>query len=154
MAENKRSLDIKDSEEDIQKLKAEKATIDLPDVSDIPGQEHIHVPSLGELADTTISSADEEGDNLFEEDEDDERDFTTGNLDPSSSDDNDLRRSMLDSKDNEGERLNERVNVSGSDLDMSGTDEDDVNESIGEEDEENNHYSLGSDSEQDGGSRG
>ncbi len=154
MAENNRSIDIKDSEKDIQKLKADKATIDLPDVSDIPGQEHIHVPSMGELGDTTISSADEEGDGVFEVDDADGRSFTTGNLDPSSRDDNDLRRSMLDTRDNEGEKLNEQVNVSGSDLDMSGVDEDDVNEGIGEEDEENNHYSLGSDSEQEGGSRG
>jgi hypothetical protein len=29
-------------------------------VNDIPGQEHVHPPSLGELADVTISSDDEE----------------------------------------------------------------------------------------------
>lgn len=155
MANNNGSLDLRDSSKDAEKLKADKGTIDLPDVSDIPGQEHIRVPSMGELADTTISSADEEGDGLFDdEDEEDSSIRTTGNLDPSSKDDNDLRRSLLDSRDNEGERLNESVNVSGSDLDMSGIDEDDANESIGEEDEENNHYSLGSDSEQEENTRG
>ena len=154
MANDNGSLDLRDSSKDAEKLKADKGTIDLPDVSDIPGQEHIHVPSMGELADTTISSADEEGEGLFEDDEEDQIVRTTGNIDPSSKDDNDLRRSLLDTRDNEGEKLNEQVNVSGSDLDTSGIDEDDANESIGEEDEENNHYSLGSDSEQEENTRG
>jgi hypothetical protein len=35
--------------------------------------------------------------------------------------------------------------VSGSDLDIPGTEMDDVQEAIGSEDEENNHYSLGGD---------
>jgi hypothetical protein len=35
--------------------------------------------------------------------------------------------------------------VTGEDLDVPGADEDDVNEDIGEEDEENNYYSLGGD---------
>ena len=35
--------------------------------------------------------------------------------------------------------------ISGSDLDTSGIDEDDLDEEIGEEDEENNPYSLGGD---------
>lgn len=52
--------DLTDSPSDQERLKPEKATIDLPDVSDIPGQEHVHVPPIGELADTTISSDDEE----------------------------------------------------------------------------------------------
>lgn len=45
--------------------KKDKNTIDLPDVSDIPGQEHVRPPRLGELADTTASSADEEGDDVL-----------------------------------------------------------------------------------------
>ena len=52
--------DLTDSPSDIERLQPEFTTIDLPDVSDIPGQENIHVPPLGELADTTISSDDEE----------------------------------------------------------------------------------------------
>jgi hypothetical protein len=62
---------------------------------------------------------------------------------------------MPDNKDTEGDPLNERINMSGSDLDTAIVDEDDADERIGEEDEENNTYSLGSDNEQDdGGSRG
>ena len=52
--------DLTDSPSDQERLQPEKTTIDLPDVSDIPGQEHVHVPPIGELADTTISSDDEE----------------------------------------------------------------------------------------------
>lgn len=52
--------DIRDSASDEERLQPEENTIDLPDVRDIPGQEHVHPPSLGELADTTASSADEE----------------------------------------------------------------------------------------------
>ena len=60
-----------------------------------------------------------------------------------------LRRAELDTTDNEGDPLNEGSlgsDVSGGDLDISGSDADDPMEAIGEEDEENNHYSLGSDS--------
>ena len=164
--------DITDSPRDRQELKQDKASFDLPDVRDIPGQEHVHVPPLGELADTTISSADEEGIGVFEDDTDDETRIVMGseddipkadkvalqrmdNLDVNQEDDAKLLRGMPDNKDDEGDPLNERVNLSGSDLDTSVVDEDDADERIGEEDEENNTYSLGSDSEQDeGGSRG
>lgn len=57
--------DIHDSPRDEQRLQPDVVTMDLPDVSDIPGQENVHVPPLGELADTTISSDDEEGKNVF-----------------------------------------------------------------------------------------
>jgi hypothetical protein len=60
-----------------------------------------------------------------------------------------LRRAELDATDNEGDLLNESSlvdDVAGDDLDVSGADSDDPMESIGEEDEENNYYSLGSDS--------
>ena len=39
--------DIHDPERDQDKLKSETFIIDLPDVSDIPGQENIVVPSIG-----------------------------------------------------------------------------------------------------------
>ena len=61
-------------------------------------------------------------------------------------DDERLRKTELDETDDDGDELNEgsmATDVSGADLDTSGTDEDDANESIGEEDEENNTYSLG-----------
>jgi hypothetical protein len=59
-----------------------------------------------------------------------------------------LRRSELDATDTEGDPLNEASladDVSGGDLDIAGADADDPMEEIGEEDEENNYYSLGSD---------
>jgi hypothetical protein len=41
-------------------LKPDEATLDLPEVKDIPGQEHVRPLPPGEMADTTISSSDEE----------------------------------------------------------------------------------------------
>ena len=61
-------------------------------------------------------------------------------------DDQNLRRAALDDTDEDGTPLNEESfnkNVTASDLDLPGTELDDDNESIGEEDEENNDYSLG-----------
>ncbi|HEX6914062.1 MAG TPA: hypothetical protein VF145_02395 [Chitinophagaceae bacterium] len=57
--------DLQDSPRDEARLQPDEATIDLPDVKDIPGQEFVHPPSLGELADTTIASDDEEGVSIF-----------------------------------------------------------------------------------------
>ncbi len=68
--------------------------------------------------------------------------------DASTKDEQQLRRAELDDTDDEGEPLNEKTSanaISGSDLDTSGIDEDDMDEEIGEEDEENNPYSLGGD---------
>jgi hypothetical protein len=62
-----------------------------------------------------------------------------------SQDDEDVRGVVLDNQDFEGELLNEKVEVSGDDLDVPGSEDDDDNEEIGEEDEENNSYSLGGD---------
>lgn len=62
-----RQEDIHDSPRDEERLKPDEATLDLPDVSDIPGQEHVTVLPLGELADDTASSDDEEGDELLGE---------------------------------------------------------------------------------------
>jgi hypothetical protein len=158
--------DIHDSPKDEEKMKGETVVMDLPDVSDIPGQENIVVPVIGEMADTTISSDDEEGFGLFDDDEgDEETDLVMGNEadvsdtermvlkrageDMPDEDDPLLRRAELDTTDNEGDELNEgslATDVSGGDLDMSGVDSDDKMEAIGEEDEENNDYSLGSDS--------
>jgi hypothetical protein len=158
---NRRSDDLQDSKRDQERLKPDEAQIDLPDVRDIPGQEHIHVPPLGEMADTTISSADEEGAGIFEDDEEDETFITMGTENDiprtdkvalestdhlqTTDDDNDLRRSTLDQRDFEGERLNESFDRTGADLDVPGTTDDDRNEEIGAEDEENNSYSLGGD---------
>jgi len=64
------SQDLPDSVHDEERMQPEEVILDLPDVKDIPGQEHIVAPPLGALADTTISSDDEEGKGLFDDDED------------------------------------------------------------------------------------
>jgi hypothetical protein len=162
MAKEKKSArtdDIHDSPEDREKLKPDEAFIDLPDVKDIPGQEFIHAPRLGELADTTISSDDEEGVGLFNDDEEDdtliemgtEGDVTStdremlANMEhlQGGEDDMDVHRASLDNRDSEGDPLNEAADQGGTDLDVSGSEADDAMENIGEEDEENNQWSLG-----------
>lgn len=161
-----RNQDIKDSPGDTEKLRQEETTLDLPEVKDIPGQEHIHVAPLGELADTTISSDDEEGADLLDDwnDEDDasirmgtDADVTrsdrtileTADNFQATEDEDRLRKASMDDTDFEGESLNEAgfgKEQTGSDLDIPNSETDDANEEIGEEDEENNSYSLGSDS--------
>ncbi|MEO7802379.1 MAG: hypothetical protein ABIR81_10280 [Ginsengibacter sp.] len=67
------SEDIHDSPKDQEQLKSQTAIMDLPEVKDIPGQENIEPMPLGELADTTISSDDEEGVGILDfENEDDD----------------------------------------------------------------------------------
>jgi hypothetical protein len=61
------NADLPDSPHDAERLKGEEATIDLPEVKDIPGQEFVHTAPMGMLSDTTISSDDEEGKGLFDE---------------------------------------------------------------------------------------
>ncbi|MEP7318238.1 MAG: hypothetical protein ABI921_05845 [Panacibacter sp.] len=155
--------DLKDSKHDNELLKAEETTIDLPEVKDIPGQEHIRPLPAGEMADTTISSADEEGEGLLDDlnKEDDEDGL---NLDSDtivtaieqdllkkaagsviSEDTEEMHRAELDHTDDDGTPLNEESSFSkqsGSDLDIPGAELDDNDEKIGEEDEENNNYSL------------
>ncbi len=58
-------FDLPDSAADQQKLQPEQTVINLPDVADIPGQEHITVPQMGAFSDTTASSDDEEGTRVF-----------------------------------------------------------------------------------------
>jgi len=165
---NSIAQDLPDSKKDRKQLQQEETTIDLPEVKDIPGQEHIHVPPLGELADTTISSADEEGagllDDLNSEDTDKNPDADVSKTEktllrdasetlPTRDQDN-LNRAKLDRTDEDGELLNEKTGLSGSDLDVPGSEDDDENEEIGEEDEENNAYSLDSEDEDDSVSKG
>jgi hypothetical protein len=135
-----------------------KTNIDLPEVKDIPGQEHVRPPRLGELADTTPSSADEEGDDVLEPRDRDE-DIPSGtdaDVTPqerkvledidyrkAESEDQPLIEGQLDNTDDDGDPLNEEDgDLSGEDLDVPGAEDDDLNEEIGEEDEENNEYSL------------
>jgi hypothetical protein len=141
--------------------KKDKKSIELPEVKDIPGQEHVRPPRLGELADTTESSADEEGDEVFDQKDDelirgksnvtpDERRTLAGiDTHQAYSEDEVLNESALDNTDNDGDPLNEGgfgrgldEDVDGEDLDVPGSDEDEADEEIGEEDEENHEYSL------------
>ena len=157
------SGDLPDNEHDSERLQGEETTINLPDVSDIPGQQNISAPPLGELADTTASSDDEEGRGIFDDEEDTDVNFVMGTegdvrkderkaLDDDeympTRDENNLRNARMDDVDFEGEPLNEGSfgeQRSGGDLDVPGTRADNRNENIGEEDEENNEYSLGGD---------
>ncbi|HET6721315.1 MAG TPA: hypothetical protein VFH07_01140 [Chitinophagaceae bacterium] len=146
--------DLPETENDKKQLEPDEATLDLPEVKDIPGQEHVRPFLPGEMADTTISSADEEANELLDIDEDilsdNETNVTIAEKDllrrssesMSTADDQQLNYATLDNTDDEGTPLNEKVNLSGSDLDVPGSEEDDANEKIGEEDEENNAYSL------------
>ncbi len=132
-------------------------TIDMPDVSDIPGQEHIKPPRMNEMADVTISSADEEGEGILDavNGGTGEDDLLDDNVLLSETELSALERTdrtvspetndvshIVDATDGE-EKLNERARPfdMGKDLDIPGADGDDRNESIGEEDEENNEYS-------------
>ncbi len=150
--------DLKDSRKDEERLQPDTATLDLPEVKDIPGQENIRPPKFREYVDSTASSDDEEGKGIldFEEEDDDvdvdadvteeEKDLlerTENSMD--GEDDGDRRNATLDNKDDDGELLNEEVDASGKDLDVPGSEDDDDNEELGEEDEENNSYSLGGD---------
>jgi hypothetical protein len=157
--------DIHDSPQDEEKMKSETFVIDLPDVNDIPGQENIVVPNIGEMQDVTISSDDEEGLGLFDDEADEDTYPVMGNeADVSSTeatlltradeempdeDDQRLRRAELDKTDSQGDLLNEgslATSVSGSDLDTAANQGDIDNDALGQGDEENSHYSLGSDS--------
>ena len=164
-ANNDRLSPLIDSPEDRKKLEPQDTQIDLPGVEDIPGQENVIPLAMGELSDTTISSADEEGDSVFEENIDkDLKESADSNVsevekrnlhiaaNDMPGDDESLRQAALDSTDEDGTPLNEGSfgkNVAPDDLDVPGTQADDANEAIGEEDEENNEYSIGGDDNED-----
>ncbi len=144
--------------------KKDKNTIDLPEVSDIPGQEHIKAPRLCELADSTASSDDEEGDDILEDGDDDlgldrrsnvSKDERTmlGSIDRrrDDSEDKSLRTGLLDSTDEDGTPLNEKSfgnerndDLSADDLDVPRESDDDI-----DEDEENEDYSLSDNNDDD-----
>ncbi|MGZ8511219.1 MAG: hypothetical protein ACXWWA_12610 [Chitinophagaceae bacterium] len=159
---SKKTTDLPDSEKDKRHLKNEEFEIDMPDAQDIPGQENIHGLPPGEFADTTISSADEEGAGIL--DDTDRQDEVSGQLNANvtkdeikilddaagkinSTDQQNLDSAQLDQYDEDGELLNEKTGLSGKDLDVPGSELDDDNEDIGEEDEENNPYSLDEENE-------
>lgn len=150
---NLKNSEIHDPNRDQEKLKSEEIIIDLPEVKDIPGQANVKPPELNAQEDLTIASDDEEGAGIFEEEDanlkDDtnvsqvERELLKESETVGTDDDDDLKRAKLDDTDFEGEALNEKTTQDGKDLDVPGQENDDVNEEIGEEDEENNEYSLG-----------
>lgn len=152
--DNRSATDLSESKRDKKLLERDEATLDLPEVKDIPGQEHITPLPPGEMADTTISSADEEGDELLNVDDDilidktfnvtsAERDLLQRSTESmATGDDEQLNIADLDNTDEDGAAINEKTDRSGNDLDVPGSEEDDANEEIGEEDEENNSYSI------------
>jgi hypothetical protein len=159
--ENQSSIpgDLPDTPQDREKLKPEQTTIDLPDVKDIPGQEFVHAPNIGEMADTTAASDDEEGRGVFDLDE--SEDFTPGNEGDVSreerealrdttymptQDEDRLRQARMDNVDFQGEPLNEASfgegqSLSGADLDMDAANDDTRTDAMGQGDEENKLYS-------------
>ena len=156
------NTDLPDSARDKKELQPESANLDLPDIKDIPGQENIKPAPMGDLADDTIASADEEGNAIFNDniDEDIEEnsdsnvskeeieDLEKTANDLPTQDDINLRKAALDDTDDDDTPLNEssfKNNITGTGLDVPGAEDDDENEEIGEEDEENNEYSLGGD---------
>jgi hypothetical protein len=136
---NKKYLheDISDSPEDQEKLKGENATLNLPEIKDIPGAARSGKNSGSMPGDTTFSSADEEGDELFR-DEDTEgsnvssldKQLLRNSFNPSYDSDLPVDSLSLDSGDNEGELLEEGSQAK----DLFGKDLDD--DLIEEEDEE------------------
>ena len=153
-----------DSLHDREELKDLPESIDIPDAHEIPGQENFNPAPLGEVADTTISSADEEGDDVFDDNldqeildspdsnvSDEEQETLSRTFDDMPGDDENLREAALENRDDDGNELNEesfKNNISSSDLDIPGEELDDADEEIGEEDEENNDYSLGGDNDE------
>lgn len=145
--------------------KSDSISLDMPEVKDIPGQEHIRPPRIREMEDTTSSSSDEEGigvtdelntehppinpvDNLINAtpnpatDVTDEEKRLLERADrPISNDTENVQKLALDNTDGE-DPLNEGGHPAdmGEDLDVPGAELDDDNEEIGEEDEENNAY--------------
>jgi hypothetical protein len=154
-----KSGDLKISKKDKQKIKPQTLTMDMPEVKDIPGQEHIEVPQFREMQDVTISSADEEGEGILDDLNTDSEKIIDSASDvsrqekkllkksaghPSTEETEDFDKMALDERDDDGELLNEKgikKDRGGEDLDTPGTELDNDEEDIGEEDEENNIYS-------------
>jgi hypothetical protein len=125
----KNKQDLPDSENDKLHLQPEETTIELPDVEDIPGQEHIKVPLFNEFADITISSDGEEGISVFNQEKTEsnvsemERSLLqkSASQSPGNEDEKDIRIISLDRADNEGSPLNEGNLITdrfGEDLDL------------------------------------
>jgi len=139
-----------------QKPDNKEITIDMPEVKDIPGQEHVRPPRMREMEDTTPSSAGEEGEGILDDLNKDDLDIDEAKPNvtdmekkllkeadrPVSAETKDIRGAAVDKTDGE-EKLNEGGDLfdMGEDLDVPGSELDDEEEELGEEDEENNPYS-------------
>jgi hypothetical protein len=139
----KNTGDLRDPARDGEKLQGDQASLDLPEVSDIPGQENIIPPKLGEFADTTASSADEEysGEEKLMDNRSNVSDDEIKLLDKAFQQDKmegvDIDDLALDNKDEEGDPLNEgdlEKDLFGEDLDSPLVDEED-SEAEGEEED-------------------
>jgi hypothetical protein len=137
---NKKYLneDITDSQEDQEKLKPDQAIFDLPELKDIPGANRSGKNADQLPGDITISSSDEEGDELLEEndglDETNvsrlEKKLLRESFNPSYDQDLPVASLSLDDRDNDGDLLEETAQAK----DLFGKDLDD--ELVREEDEE------------------
>ncbi len=164
--------DIQDSPSDEERLQSDSFRIVLPEVSDIEGQEHVeNAAPLGEIADTTASSDDEEGirngNDLWADEEEQEEPIVMGteadvtpedlqllgdpDQDMDMGEDEAISTEGLDDTDFEGDPLNEGKSdlfTTGSDLDMPVNDgSNPLADSMGQGDEENDYYSLNDDEE-------
>lgn len=132
-------------------------TIDMPEVKDIPGQEHVRPPRMREMEDATASSDDEEGKGILDDLNKDDDEIITDDKSnvtrtekqllakadrPVEKETKNVNATRLDKTDGE-DPLNESSNTwdMGEDLDVPGAELDDDNEELGEEDEQNNPYS-------------
>lgn len=156
--------DSSDSKRKKAKLGQDGAYIEIPDVSDIPGQENITnagVPAA--MGDTTAASDDEEGvrdgKDIFEEGDNEteivmgtDADVTPEDLamlgekdqDMDMNEDEFIRKEGLDDTDLDGDPLNEAAvaeDSTGDDLDMPSEEDEESRKPV--DDEENDYYSLG-----------
>lgn len=141
-----------------QKPQADKpTTIDMPEVKDIPGQEHVKPPRMREMMDSTAASDGEEGKGLLDDLNKEEDELMDDSTNVNEQEKKLLKQAeqpfpaeetkaamdaALDSTDGE-DLLNEGGTPMdmGEDLDIPGSELDDEDEELGEEDEENNSYS-------------
>jgi hypothetical protein len=154
--------DLPDNEHDKDRLNTEETFIEIPDVKDIPGQEFVNAPPLRGISDTTISSEDEEGTGVFDKDDsEDFNEWTRFDVRPDeraaledetylpTNDEDQLRRARMDNVDFQGEALNEgsfgvNQEEDAADLDIPDEGDETRTTSMGQGDEENKYYSLGS----------
>jgi hypothetical protein len=139
--------DLPDTPGDAEKLKSEETMINLPDVKDIPGQEFVKAPPLGELSDTTIAADDEEGRSVFGDsdqlnegndadvDRDEKKALADTEYYPSTDEDN-LRAAGLDDTDFDKDPLNEKGSIFDPLDDEENTAESNLEELLEEEDDE------------------